>query len=168
MLSDMKMSRKHPQPYRYPGGHRRKLFAYMCMLLHILAAGIIQGQCLFHLELLIVRLPFQGSDYLRAAAIQRNIVLTSLTPFSIILLAIGACPCPRERVWNRSAIPSCSASCNRAEVGSLVRKRGSARERERWGGREQREKEEGSRREGGEVGGGGWVWMGRKQKGAGR
>ena len=69
MLSDMKMSRKHPQPYRYPGGRRQKLFAYMCVLLHILATGIIQGQRLFHLELLIVQLPFQGSDYLRAVTI---------------------------------------------------------------------------------------------------
>ena len=48
------------------------------------------------------------------------IMCTSFTPFSIILLAMGACPCPRERAWKRLSMPVCSASVSSPFVGSCV------------------------------------------------
>lgn len=41
-----------------------------------------------------------------------------LTPSLIMRVAIGACPCPRERAWKRWPMPDVSASCRRAAVGS--------------------------------------------------
>ena len=43
-------------------------------MLYILAVVIIQDRCLFLSELPIMRLLFEGDDYLRASSIQRNTV----------------------------------------------------------------------------------------------
>ena len=43
---------------------------------------------------------------------------TSLIPSLIILVAIGAWPCPSESAWNLLVILQASASCSKPEVGS--------------------------------------------------
>ena len=45
-------------------------------------------------------------------------VVPSLTPSSISLLAMGACPWPRERAWKCELMPEASAKFSRAPVGS--------------------------------------------------
>lgn len=45
-------------------------------------------------------------------------IVPFLTPSSIMRLAMGACPWPRERAWKCSLMPEASASCSRAPVGS--------------------------------------------------
>lgn len=49
---------------------------------------------------------------------RKDIFVPFLTPSSIMLLAIGACPWPRESAWKCLLMSQVSANCSRAAVGS--------------------------------------------------